>query len=119
VTTFLAIWGAVLATVLGVFEGFRFFLDRPRLKVAPRLTINVNGAWLMVQVVNRGRRPTTVTEAGFEPLADLTMTFSGGETVGGRRWLRLRTDQSCAPIAATVSKRASASRAELRVAGVF
>lgn len=88
-TTFLAIWGAVLSTVLAIFQSVRFFLDRPRLKVLPELTISVRGVWMRAVVVNAGRRPTTVTEAGFEVLADGTATLEDGQTFGFRRWLKL------------------------------
>lgn len=88
-TTFLAIWGAVLSTLLAIFESIRFFLDRSRLRVTPELTINVRGAWMRAVVTNRGRRPTTVTEAGFEVLAHHTIMGADGNASGVRRWIKL------------------------------
>lgn len=75
--------------MLAVFESVRFFLDRPRLKVLPELTIGVPGVWMRAVVVNVGRRPTTVTEAGFEVLAHGTATLADGRTFAFRRWLKL------------------------------
>lgn len=88
-TTFLALWGAVLATLLAILEGARFFLDRPRLRVSPRVNVSIDGAAIMVEVVNRGRRPTTVTEAGFEPQGFHSITAPNGTEVPVRRWIKL------------------------------
>jgi hypothetical protein len=79
--TFLAIWGAVLSTLLAILEAFRFYLDRPRLAVIPRVTLNVHGAALLIDVVNRGRRPTTVTEVGYVPAVETTAQFESGEEI--------------------------------------
>ena len=88
-TTFLAIWGAVLSTILALFESVRFFLDRSRLRVRPEVTISVEGAWMRAVVVNRGRRPTTDTEAGFRVLAHHAATLPDGRQMDVQRWIKL------------------------------
>ena len=87
-TTFLAIWGAALSTLLAIFETIRFMLDRPGLKVAPELTVGVEGVWMRAVVTNGGRRTTTVTEAGFKVLAHHEITHESKAT-SGERWIKL------------------------------
>lgn len=89
-TTFLAIWGAALSTILALFESIRFYLDRPRLQVLPQLNVSVAGAVMRAVVTNRGRRPTTVTEAGFRVLVEHTATvLRTGQQFGIDRWIKL------------------------------
>lgn len=88
-TTFLAIYGAVLATILAIVEGLRFYLDRARLNVTSQLTVNANGAWMRVVVINRGRQTTTVREAGFKVQAHHEFTGPDGRTFTGDRWIKL------------------------------
>jgi hypothetical protein len=78
----------VLSTVLAVIEGIRFVIDRPRLKVRSLPIFGIHPAAetvLKVAVINRGRRPTTVTEAGYIVQGEILV----GDLEGGERKIML------------------------------
>lgn len=66
-TTALAIWGAVVATVLAILELRKQLRERPRLAVRLAHHANDQGTFLGVTVVNQpGAQATTIVQAGFE-----------------------------------------------------
>lgn len=106
-TTAIAVYGAVLATIASVLELLRWRADRPNLTVAPALNVRRHGCALRITVTNQGRQPSTIREIAFEaqepvprPEAQLsdpsspstapTFTASKRETLD-RRPLRLRS----------------------------
>ncbi len=70
-STFLAVWGAILSTFLGILKAVDFFhRDKVRIKVIVRGNYKVssrspygNSNLVMVTVMNKGRRPVTLTKA--------------------------------------------------------
>jgi len=67
VTLLIAVWGAVTGSLSIILAVLRYSKDRVKLFVSPRFSFSFSGvklpptASLEVQVVNSGRRPTTLT----------------------------------------------------------
>lgn len=72
ITTLLAIWGACLSTVLAIIEIKKFFKDKGILKVTvkgnyqviPEMPPYGNKSLILIDVVNKGRRPIFITQVG-------------------------------------------------------
>lgn len=70
-TKITAIWGAVLSTLLALFEIYKYFNDRVRLKVTvqggykvyPKITPYGDMELITISAANFGRRPVTLTKA--------------------------------------------------------
>jgi hypothetical protein len=66
VTTFLAIWGAVVATAVAVAELLGFLRDRPKLELNVSIQVRLNHpALILLRVANHGRQPATIVKAAF------------------------------------------------------
>ena len=67
-TFWIAVWGAVLSTILLIFQAFQFSKDRPKLivEILPNtgLIEGRGGTTFYVKVTNRGRRPISIHEMG-------------------------------------------------------
>lgn len=78
-TTAIAIWGAVLSTLLGVLQGLTYWRDRPRLYITAHTTQAVNQfPKIRISVANRGSRTTTLVEVGFLMSAETTAQAETG-----------------------------------------
>jgi hypothetical protein len=70
-TAGLAIWGAILSTLLAVLKLVEFFRDRVNIKVTVRGNYKVypkdplygDASYVLITAVNKGRRPVTITHA--------------------------------------------------------
>ncbi len=69
-TAGLAIWGAVLSTLLAVLKLIEFFRDRANIKVTVRGNYKVpedplygDASYVLITAANKGRRPVTITHA--------------------------------------------------------
>jgi hypothetical protein len=76
-TTAIAIYGAVLATLASLLEVIRWRADRPRLQVVPTLQVRMTGCALLIEVTNHGRPAITLREIGFEGQSPVRMTVEG------------------------------------------
>lgn len=59
----LAVWGATVATVLGLLRVVEFVRERPRVRVEMRAELHEDGARLLVEVATAGRQ-TTIDQVG-------------------------------------------------------
>jgi len=70
VTTFLAIYGAVIATLVFVWDLIKYFKDKPQLEVRvnPHALIGplTRESKIGIEMVNTSRRPITIVSSGFE-----------------------------------------------------
>jgi hypothetical protein len=64
-TTAIAIWGGITGTASVAFQGATHFRDRVRLHVGGGFSETEDEHVLWLSASNRGRQPTTITEAGF------------------------------------------------------
>jgi hypothetical protein len=65
-TLFLAIWGAAVATLVGLSQLLTFVRDRPKIEVSVTLSIRADQPpTLVIHVANHGRQPVTITKAAF------------------------------------------------------
>jgi hypothetical protein len=79
VTIALALWGAVLSTVLAIVQVVKAWRERPRLTVRSLIRSDTNGSYLGVSVVNKpGSLTTTIVTAGLE-IARLSSIEKVGE----------------------------------------
>jgi hypothetical protein len=86
VTNFIAIYGAVLATGLAVFEIARFRRERAKLTVRSSVHVAIDGCVLRLHVVNDGGSRITIEEAGFE-----AQGYIEAAGVPGKRTIPLHT----------------------------
>ena len=71
-TTILAIWGAILSTILGGIQVYSFYRDRKNVKVTviggykiiPHAAPYGDKSLIVVKAVNKGRRAVYLTKAG-------------------------------------------------------
>lgn len=98
ITLILAIYGAVLSTILGVFKIVQYLLEsRPRLKVTVKVGVRQNAGGLnvelavnpgyklnelgdtpthfVVEIANIGKRPVTVSKAGLRLSGHKSLNF--------------------------------------------
>ena len=79
IVTITAVWGALLSTVLAVCEIVRYRNDRPKINVWVDVDLQQTSegsktTWVTYRVANIGRRPITITEAGFKAKGDKKLT---------------------------------------------
>jgi len=69
-TFYIAIYGAILSTIVFGWELFKYFSDKPKIKVVTNFSIPVGGLqgdpMLGIDIINTGKRPVTIISAGFE-----------------------------------------------------
>jgi len=81
VTTFVAIWGAVLGTASILFQLVTLRRDRPALGVTGNAIITRGGPYVVrVDVANKGKRATTLIEVGLEVSGGVWTAKLGGPT---------------------------------------
>jgi hypothetical protein len=80
VTLIVVLWDAVPSTLMAVLRIVASYRDRPRLVVTAMTSLGRNQPTLVgIDVANRGRQPTTITEAGFLPDAKYSIAMPGVE----------------------------------------
>lgn len=71
-TTVLAFWGAVTGTASVGVQTATHFRDRVKLSVTAKFKQTEDEDLLIIEVSNRGRQPTTITEAGLLVKSEVT-----------------------------------------------
>src|SRR6185503_1631307 len=69
ITFYIAVYGAVLSTAVFGWELFKYFSDKPKIKVETNFRILVGRSSgdpkIGVDIINSGKRPVTIVAAGF------------------------------------------------------
>jgi hypothetical protein len=71
-TVALALWGAITGTVSVGVQAATHIRDRVKLNVNVRFFQSEQEDRLIIEISNRGRQPTTITEAGFLVKSEVT-----------------------------------------------
>ena len=68
ITFWLAIWGALLSTVLAIYSIQKARQDRAQIDVYVEIMVTIPATipYLMIVITNRGRRPANITGVGFK-----------------------------------------------------
>jgi len=91
-TAALAIWGAITGTLSVGVQAATHFRDRVKLNVNVKFTQTEETDLLIIEVSNRGRQPTTITEAGFLIKSEVTYEVEARKIIGTAP-LSIRWDQ--------------------------
>ena len=81
-TAALAIWGAITGTASVGVQAGTHFRDRVKLNVNVKFTQTEGTDLLIIEVSNRGRQPTTITEAGFLVKSEVTYEVEARNIIG-------------------------------------
>lgn len=77
-------WGAILGTAAALFQLLTYLRDRPKLVVSFHAGIEVGARpTIGIDVMNRGRQPTTLMKVAFVVDADLTIDTEDGTIPAG------------------------------------
>ena len=69
-TLIIAIYGAVVSTLLLLFDVFKYFNDKPKITVKATPSLSFENSYekkkISIKIVNSGRRPATISYCGLQ-----------------------------------------------------